>query len=157
MFTDDISVEDWDDIRKILLSSGYFYDFEVDIVYEILEESVKKGQKESGYYWIKMTEGGKLAGFSVFGPNPSSVVAWDLYWIAVDNSKRNKHFGTKLIKETEENACKYGAKSLWIETSGRDLYKPTVCFYLNNNYEQSALLKDFYDVNDDKIILKKNL
>ncbi len=152
-----ISPCDRPEFQKILSSSGYFYDFEVDVALSLADETLTNGQEKSGYYWIRLLEEGNVIGFACFGPNPSSVHSWDLYWIAIHEEYRKKHYGSVILKEVEERARSLGARILWIETSGRPLYEPTRHFYIRNGYELEASLREFYGPEDPKLVYRKEL
>jgi ribosomal protein S18 acetylase RimI-like enzyme len=155
--SNNISASDRTAFSSILESSGYFYDFEVDVALSLLDESIAKGQKESGYYWIKIIDNDKIAGFAVFGPNPCTTHSWDLYWIAIHEQMRNKHLGAFLLKAVEESIEDKMGRIIWIETSGRPLYEPTQHFYIKNGYELHASLKNYYGVDDDKLVFRKEI
>ena len=152
-----ISPEDRPALERILASSGYFYDFEIDVALSLADETFEKGEEKSGYYWIRLIEDGKVVGFANFGLNPSSVHSYDLYWIAVLEEHRKKHYGSVLLKHAEERIKALGGKIVWIETSGRSLYETTRYFYLKNNYELEATLRDFYGPGDDKLVYRKEV
>jgi len=144
-------------LEKILSSSGYFYDFEIEVALSLADETTDKSQESSGYYWVRLLENGEVTGFACFGPNPSSLHSWDLYWIAIQEEHRKKHYGTLILKSAEERIGSLGGKIVWIETSGRTLYEPTRHFYLKNGYELEATLREFYGPGDDKLIYRKVL
>jgi len=144
-------------LEKILSSSGYFYDYEVELALSLADETYEKGEEKAGYYWIRLSEDDQVIGFTCFGPNPSSVHSWDLYWIAVHEEHRKKHYGSVLLKESEERIRELGGRIVWIETSGRPLYEPTRHFYLKNGYELEATLREFYGPGDDKIVYRGEL
>ncbi len=152
-----IDKEDRADIKSILESSGYFYDFEIDIALSILDESIDKGQIDSGYYCIKIVDGEKNVGFATYGPNPYTTHSWDIYWIAIHEKMRNRHLGAFLLKAVEESIIENRGKIIWIETAGRPLYEPTRQFYVKNGYELSATLKDYYGNSDDKLVFRKEV
>jgi len=155
--TKGISVDDRKDVEKILRSTDFFYEFEVQITLGIFDETIEKGEEGSGYYWMKITDNNGLVAFANYGKNPSSVHSWDLYWLAVDNNSRNKKLGSALIKAVEDDVRKQGGKILWIETAGRPLYAPTESFYRSKGYTLAASLKDFYSMGDPKQIYSKVL
>ncbi|HPT22471.1 MAG TPA: GNAT family N-acetyltransferase [Bacteroidales bacterium] len=152
-----ITAEDKVGVEKILRSTDFFYEFEIQITLGIADETLAKGEEGSGYYWMKMTDEDGLVAFANYGQNPSSVHSWDLYWLAVDNQSRNKKLGSVLIKAVEDDVRKMGGKILWIETAGRPLYAPTESFYRRNGYILAASLKDFYSMGDPKQIYSKVL
>jgi ribosomal protein S18 acetylase RimI-like enzyme len=144
-------------LQKILSSSGYFYDFEIEVALSLADETTDKGQDSSGYHWVRLLENGEVVGFACFGPNPSSVHSWDLYWIAIQEEQRQKHYGSVILKNAEERISSMKGKIVWIETSGRPLYAPTRHFYLKNGYELEATLREFYGPGDDKLVYRKVL
>jgi len=106
---------------------------------------------------VKLIEEGEVIGFGNFGPNPSSVHSWDIYWMAIQQEHRKKHYGSALLKEIEDRIRSLGGKIAWIETSGRPLYEPTRHFYIKTAYELEATLREFYGPGDDKFIYRKVL
>jgi len=152
-----IFAEDRNAIEAILKSTGFFYEFEIVIALELADETIKKGETESGFYWMKIVDNNELVAFAMYGKNELTTHSWELYWIAVHNNSRNKKLGSKLLKAVEEDIKKIGGKILWIETSGRPLYMPTETFYKRNGYTLQASLKDFYATSDPKQIYAKTL
>jgi len=149
--------EDRKRLEEILISSGYFYDFEIRTALELADETISKGMEESGYYWFKATEGNEVLAFANYGKNDFSVHSWELYWIAVHQDFRNRKIGRVLLKAIEEKVKQAGGRILWIETSGRPLYASTEEFYKRNGYELQASLKDFYGPGDPKQIYARVL
>lgn len=144
------------ELRTILESTGFFYDFEVDTALGLVDETCSKGD-EAGYFWMKIEEDGKVVAFATYGNNPCSTHSFDLYWIAVREDARGKHYGSALLNAIEADVKERGGKILWIETAGRELYKPTQAFYLGKGYELAASLKDFYGPGDPKQVYRKEL
>ena len=124
---------------------------------DIFEETLLKGSEASGYYWCLLEEEGQLVGFANFGPNPVTLHSWDLYWLAVQENLKNSGLGTLLLTRTEETARGKGGKILWVETSGRALYQPTVAYYHRRGYTLEASLPEYYGPGDPKLIFRKNL
>lgn len=157
IITESISQVDKEPFKKLLEESGFFYQFEVQVVMELMDETIRTGENTCGYYWLKMEENGKIIGFANYGPNPCSVHSWELYWLAVDHSQKNKGLGSALLQKTEEKVKQMGGRILWIETSGRPLYQPTVAFYFQKEYSLEATLQEFYGPGDPKLIFSKKL
>ena len=153
----DLRETDQPAIRQLLDESGFFYPFETEVVMDIFEETLLKGSEASGYYWCLLEEEGQLVGFANFGPNPVTLHSWDLYWLAVQENLKNSGLGTLLLTRTEETARGKGGKILWVETSGRALYQPTVAFYHRRGYTLEASLPEYYGPGDPKLIFRKNL
>ena len=143
--------------EKILASSGFFYDFEIEVALSLADETFTHGEDKSGDYWVKLVEDGEVIGFANFGPNPSSVHSWDIYWLAIQEEYRKKRYGSLILTKTEDRIRSLGGKIAWIETSGRPLYEPTRHFYIRNGYELEATLREFYGPGDPKLVYRKEL
>lgn len=156
-FRSSISAADIENVGKILDSTGFFYDFEIKIAKEMVEETLKNGPVIGYNYLFIEDEEGRPVGFSCFGEIPLSPRRYDLYWLCVSNSLRGSGIGKQLLRATEDTVREMGGKILYIETSGRELYAPTNAFYRKKGYLLEAVLKDYYADNDDKMVYSKRL
>lgn len=152
-----LSAGDRKSIEDILLSTGFFYDFEIEIAMGLVDDTISCGTEDSGYHWLKLSDDGVLVAFANYVRNSFSVHSWDLYWIAVHKDSRHKNLGSLLLKAVEDDIRNSGGKILWLDTSGRPLYAPTENFYIKNGYTLQASLKDFYAPGDPKQIYSKIL
>lgn len=144
-------------IREILESTGFFYDYEIDIALELVEENLLKGEEKSGYIFL-IAETYKIpVGFACFGKTPCTAASFDLYWIAVHQEQKGQGIGKLMLTRVEEEIAKQGGKNIWVETSSRPLYEPTRLFYEKNGYSMVSELPDFYGENDHKNIFVKKL
>jgi len=143
-------------VREIVDSTKFFYDHEVVIAAELVEERMELGES-TGYYFVFAEVDGVTVAYSCFGPITMSQTSFDLYWIVTHNDYRGKGIGKKLLDETCRLAKLMGCSILIAETSGLPHYAPTRAFYLNTGFEQEASLKDFYAMGDDKIFYTKRL
>lgn len=143
-------------IGKILESTGFFYDYEIEIALELVEENLKKGEEKSGYIFIIAEYDEVPVGFACFGKTPCTADSFDLYWIAVLQNQKGQGIGKALLNLVEGEIAKMGGKNIWVETSSRPLYEPTRMFYINTGYKMVSELPDFYGKDDHKnIFLKK--
>jgi ribosomal protein S18 acetylase RimI-like enzyme len=143
-------------VRAIVASSGFFYDHEVEVAVELVEERLQKGLK-SGYHFLFVEQDGQPVGYSCYGEIACTEGSYDLYWIAVHNECRGQGIGKILLKKNEELIAALGGRCIWVETSAQEKYQPTRDFYVHNNYLTEAVLKDFYGPGDDKFIFVKRL
>lgn len=157
LLTKGITSGDRRKIEEILKSTDFFYDFEIKTAMDIADETLSAGSEKSGYYWMKVEDEDGFVAFANYGKNDFSTHSWDLFWIAVHSNSQNKKLGSLLLKAIEDDVREMGGKILWIETSGRPLYKPTEEFYRRNGYQLQASLKDFYGPGDPKQIYSKTL
>ncbi len=143
-------------VRQITESSGFFNSEEIGIADELICAALKCGT-QSGYHFIFTETEGKVNGFSIYGPITGTKSSFDLYWIAVLDSIRGKGIGSTLLRETEKQISHLGGRRIYVETSSQSRYKPTHYFYQKHGYIETAIIPDFYDSGDSKIIFCKIL
>ncbi|MDR1744945.1 MAG: GNAT family N-acetyltransferase [Planctomycetota bacterium] len=143
-------------VRSMAAGTGFFRQDEVDVAVELVEERLAKGH-ESGYCFYFIDLDGVPAGYVCYGSTPCTIGSFDLYWIVVARENQGKGLGLELMRMAENAARNMGGRNMYVETSGKELYRPTRAFYEKAGYVQAALLPDFYDVGDDKIIYQKAL
>jgi len=153
-FRENIKMEDPENIREIVSSTGFFSDDEVKIAVELAEERISKGES-SGYNFLFLDVNGKTVGYSCFGPIPATKFSYDLYWIAVHKDYQNYGLGKLILTQSEKAIANLGGKRIYVETSGRDQYISTRKFYLACNYREEAILEDFYSPGDAKYLYLK--
>ncbi|MBK7980138.1 MAG: GNAT family N-acetyltransferase [Ignavibacteriae bacterium] len=151
---ENIKPEDPENIKKIVSSTGFFNDEEVDIAVELAEERLSKGL-ESGYHFLFLEIDDKTVGYSCFGPIPATKFSYDLYWIAVHKENQNLGLGKILLNESEIAISKLGGNRIYVETSGREQYISTRKFYIACDYKEEAVLEDFYAPGDAKYLYLK--
>jgi GNAT superfamily N-acetyltransferase len=148
--------KDIERIREIVVSTKFFYDHEVEVAVELIQERLSKGES-TGYFFVFAEVDRITAAYSCYGPIPMTRSSFDLYWIVTHNDYRGKGIGKQLLAETYKHARQMGATLIIAETSGLEHYAPTRSFYDNNHFTLEARLRDFYDKGDDKYIYFKKL
>ena len=143
-------------VIEIVESTKFFYDHEIEVAAELVTERLSHGES-TGYYFVFAEIDGVTAAYSCYGPITMSKTSFDLYWIATHNDYRGKGIGKKLLEETCKQAKAMGCSIIIAETSGLEHYSPTRAFYINNNFDLEASLKDFYDIGDDKLFYTKKI
>jgi ribosomal protein S18 acetylase RimI-like enzyme len=148
--------EDIEHVRNIVVSTGFFYDFEVPVAVELVADGVAEGAK-SGYYFIFVEVEGKTVAYSCYGHIAGTDAGFDLYWIATHNDMRGSGIGKILLEETHKKAKEMGARYIIAETSSLEKYLPTRLFYEKNGYTKDAFIADYYQPGDGKVIYVKRL
>ncbi len=143
-------------VRHIVSGTGYFTAAEVDVAVELIDERLAKGIS-SGYEFVFAQQDGQTVGYTCYGPIACTVGSYDLYWIAVDRVAQRQGIGRLLVAETERLVCQAQGRNIYVETSGRPAYASTRSFYHRLGYQQAAVLPDFYDVGDSKIVYQKQV
>ena len=144
-------------ILEILIATNRFTDEEVRCAIELVDQSF--ADPEKGDYIIHVLEQpeGALHGYTCYGPTPLTEGVFDLYWIAVDPKQQGKGYGQFLLRFVESEILAKNGRMLLIETSSKDSYGPTLRFYTQSGYEEVCRIKDFYRVEDDKLVYCKRL
>jgi len=143
-------------VTQILKSTGFFKPHEIDVAIELLEIRMKDGES-CGYQFCFLELEGKTVAYGCYGEIPCTIGNWDLYWLAVDNDFRGRGLGRMLLEKIESDIKSHSGRGIYIETSNKEQYKPTIAFYQNSNYQQIVVFKDFYDINDNKAVFYKKL
>jgi len=143
-------------VDDIVRSTGFFREDEIMIAVDLVQERLYKGL-ESGYEFIFFEVGKKTVAYTCYGLIPCSLISYDMYWIVTHQDYRGQGIGKMLMAEAETHIAKAGGKTVYVETSSKEMYKPTCAFYLSNKYVLKAQFEDFYDVGDDKLVYIKKL
>lgn len=144
-------------VKEILEATGFFYDYEVNIAVELVEENLEKGEEASGYSFIMVELEHNPVAFACYGKTPCTADSFDLYWIAVHQSHKGLGIGKQLMHLVEQNIALSSGKNIWIETSSRELYEPTRQFYIKLGCDIVAELPNFYGENDHKVVFLKRV
>jgi GNAT superfamily N-acetyltransferase len=147
---------DIETVRAIVSSSGFFSESEIGVAAELVEERLSKGLS-SGYHFLFAEDGERMLGYACYGPIPCTAASWDLYWIAVQPDLRGLGMGRRILERVEKEIRKMAGKRVYVDTSSRELYRPTLAFYAHCGYRQEAVLRDFYAPGDDKVLFVKVL
>jgi ribosomal protein S18 acetylase RimI-like enzyme len=149
-------IEDVQRVREIVASTEFFYDFEIDVAAELVEERLSQGVS-SGYHFVFAEVDGVTAAYACYGQIEMTKSSFDLYWIATHADFRGKGIGKKLLEETYRQAKDLGCTMIIAETSGRDQYSPTRAFYDSAGFTLEATIADYYDKGDDLLMYVKRL
>lgn len=148
--------EDRERIHRILVGVAIFTDDEVRIAAELVDDSFAHPDK--GDYIVHVVEDqGGIQGYACWGPTPLTDGVYDLYWIAVDPKHQGHGFGRVLLSFVENEIKRQRGRMLLIETSSKETYGATLRFYQSSGYEEISRIKDFYRIEDDKIVFCKRL
>lgn len=155
-FREEVKPEDRQAVGRLARATRFFSEEEIGIAVELVDERLAKGDA-SGYFFLFAEEGGRLVGYTCFGPIPGTLHSFDLYWIAVDPGEQGRGLGRKLMAMSEGIIANRGGLQVYADTSSRPQYEPTRSFYLSCGFAQEAFLADFYAPGDGKVIFFKPL
>jgi ribosomal protein S18 acetylase RimI-like enzyme len=148
-----VEQRDRDRIHDILVATARFTEEEVRCAIELVDSALEHPEK--GDYHVHVLDapdsGPKrmVQGYVCFGATPLTDGVFDLYWIAVDPNQQGQGFGQLLLRQR--------GRMLLIETSSKESYGPTLRFYQRSGYDEISRIKDFYRIEDDKVVFCKKL
>lgn len=154
VFRDEVTSEDCEHVRRIVSSSGFFSPDEILVAVELVQEYLAKGHR-SGYHFLLAEHEGRPVGYACFGPIACTRASYDLYWIAVANEWRGSRIGGELLERSLVIMKGLGGFRVYVETSSRAQYGVTRLFYRDHGFEEEAVLRDFYDQGDHKVIFSR--
>ena len=148
-------------ILEILAATGRFTRQEIGWAMELVDLACsRQARREYEAHVLEEPSSGpqrSVQGYVLLGPTPMSEGVFDLYWIAVDPARQAQGFGRVLLRFVENEVRRQGGRMLLIETSSKRSYEPTVRFYRRAGYQEISRIKDFYRIEDDKVVFAKTL
>jgi len=156
-----VEARDRERIHQILVATNRFTEEEVRCADELVESAVEHPEK--GDYIVHVLEepdsgpNKAVQGYVCYGATPLTEGVFDLYWIAVDPRTQGLGFGQLLLRFVENEVRRQRGRMLLIETSSKESYGPTLRFYERSGYDEISRIKDFYRIEDDKVIFCKKL
>lgn len=147
--------EDKPEIIEILKQSNVFTEEEVLVAIELMDACINNPQQQDYDIYSAVSVDGQILGYYCIGPTALTRGTFDLYWIAVKPGIHRKGIGGLLIRHCEELVKSLGGRLIVAETSSQPHYETTRRFYLHQNYQEVAKIKDYYKVGDDLVIYGK--
>lgn len=138
-------------VKEMAESTGFFYDFEIPVAVELVEDALRDGE-QSSYKFLFGEVNGKPVAYTCYGHIMGTEAGYDLYWIITHNDYRGKGIGKIILGKTHDLIKDLGGKYVVAETSSLEKYTPTRKFYLNFGYKLEAEIKHYYKDGDGKVI-----
>ena len=108
-------------------------------------------------FWLVHDDGGRPAAIAYCAPERMTIGTWNLLLIAIHPDSQGQGIGKALMHHVETLLVARGERVLLVETSGTAEFERTRGFYTYIGYEREALIRDYYDAGDDKIVFRKAL
>jgi ribosomal protein S18 acetylase RimI-like enzyme len=155
-YRDHITMDDWPAIRALVLKTGVFSEREVEVVRELMDDTVNRPTWGNYRFWIAEAEG-EIAGFTCVSPIHVTPDRYEIYWMAVDPAFHGLGCASQLVELTTNCLRKLGAQKLYVETSTRDVYEAARKFYRAAGFVLEATLPDYYADGDGKAVFAKRI
>jgi GNAT superfamily N-acetyltransferase len=112
---------------------------------------------ESEAIWLSCHVDGVAVGLCFVEPEELTDGTWNMLALAVLPELQGKKVGTALVNAVEELLKSKGQRILIVDTSSKDEFRLTRQFYIKNQYEEEAKIRDFWAAGDDKVTYRKAL
>ncbi len=143
---------DIDALKAVLDSSELFPS-------EMLDDMINDylTNPESTDIWFTTIRDNQPISIGYCAPEKMTDGTYNLYAIAVTKELQGKGIGSNMMTYIENLLREKGHRILIVETSGKAEFKNTRQFYLNCDYVQQAVIPEFYEAGDDKVVFWKKL
>jgi GNAT superfamily N-acetyltransferase len=145
-----------EDLVAMAEGTGVFKPIEIEALRDLLTYHRDEGHAV-GHQAVTLERDGVPVGFAYFAPTVMTDSTWHLYWIFVSKTVQARGLGAELLKFVETEIRSADGRMLLIETSSLPMYEQTRKFYLKQQYEQEAMIRDFYSAGDHQVIFRKLL
>ena len=140
------------EIKIVLDSSGLFPSYLVD---DMMGDYLNN--EKSTDIWFTATDQGKPISIGYCAPEKFTEGTYNLYAIAVRKDKQGDGIGKVMMEYLENELRGIGGRVLIVETSGTPAFGLTREFYIKCNYTKQAVIPEFYEKGDDKVVFWKKL
>lgn len=147
-----VTKEDLSGLKEVLDSSGLFPSEYLD---DMIADYFTNPTTEA--IWFTSITHGRPSAIGYCAPEKFTDGTYNLYAIAVRKELQGKGIGQKMMKFIEDLLKANNKRVLIIETSSDDHYKLTRKFYKDLDYRQEAVIRDFWNEGEDKVIFLKKL
>ena len=113
--------------------------------------------KDTPDIWFTYIDNNRPIALGYCAPEKLTNGTYNLYAIAVRKELQGQGIGYKMMNFIEKVLADNGNRILIVETSSVDQYKLTRNFYNKLGYRQEAVIKDFWNDGEDKVIFLKKL
>lgn len=140
------------ELKKVLDSSELFPSHLLD---DMISDYLSN--ENSTDIWFTTIDQGKPISIGYCAPERLTEGTYNLYAIAVHKSQQGNGIGKKMMEYIENELRTNGNRILIVETSGKTEFELTREFYIKCDYKKQAVIPEFYEKSDDKIVFWKKL
>lgn len=147
-----VKQEDLDGLKHVLDTSGLFPSEYLD---DMISDYFANPDTEA--IWFTYITHGKPAAIGYCAPEKLTNGTYNLYAIAVDKMLQGRGIGRKMMNFIEQLLKESSKRVLIVETSSDDQYQLTRKFYHKLNYKEEAVIRDFWNEGEHKVVFLKKL
>ena len=105
----------------------------------------------------RFLDGVDVVAVAYTAPERMTAGTWNALLLAVHPDRHGQGIGAALMARVEALLAARGERVLLVETSGTADFERTRRFYEHIGYEREALIREYYDAGDDKVVFRKAL
>ncbi len=147
-----VQINDLTGLKEVLDSSELFAS-------EYLDDMISDyfNNSDSDDIWFTYIDNDRPIAIGYCAPEKLTNGTYNLYAIAVRKELQGQGIGKKMMNFIEKLLSDSGKRILIVETSSLDQYALTREFYDKLGYRREAVIKDFWNDGEDKVIFWKKL
>ena len=147
-----VQIKDLTGLKEVLDSSELFAS-------EYLDDMISDyfNNSDSDDIWFTYIDNDRPIAIGYCAPEKLTNGTYNLYAIALRKELQGQGIGKKMMNFIEKLLSDSGKRILIVETSGLDQYALTREFYDKLGYRREAVIKDFWNDGEDKVIFWKKL
>lgn len=139
-------------LRKVIDSSELFPS---SMLEEMMADYLQNDSSADN--WLTYEKGGQAIAIAYCAPEKMTEGTYNLYLIAVHNSQQGNGIGRQLMRYIESMLRQQHHRILIVETSGLPEFEQTRSFYDKLGYTREAVIREFYQEGEDKVVFWKKL
>jgi ribosomal protein S18 acetylase RimI-like enzyme len=140
------------ELKKVLDYSELFPSYLLD---DMINDYLNN--ESSTDFWFTTIENEKPVSIGYCAPERLTEGTYNLYAIAVNKSLQGNGIGKQMMEYIESHLRNSGNRILIVETSGKPEFELTREFYIKCQYIKQAVIPEFYEKGDDKVVFWKKL
>ena len=147
-----VQINDLTGLKEVLDSSELFAS-------EYLDDMISDyfNNSDSDDIWFTYIDNDRPIAIGYCAPEKLTNGTYNLYAIALRKELQGQGIGKKMMNFIEKLLSDSGKRILIVETSSLDQYALTREFYDKLGYRREAVIKDFWNDGEDKVIFWKKL
>jgi len=144
--------QDLKHLKAVIDSTGLFPS-------ELLDDMTNDffNNKNTTDIWLTKEVDGKPEAVVYCAPERMTNGTFNLYLIAINKNLQGKGIGSEMMSYVENFLKENGQRILLVETSGLPEFELTRKFYDKLCYKREAVIREFYQEGEDKVVFWKKL
>jgi len=126
---------------------------------EMLEDMTSDyfNNPETQDIWFTALENDKPISIGYAAPEQLTDGTYNLYALGVRSDIQSKGIGKQMMDFVEKELQQNGARILIVDTSSTEAFQKSRQFYENLGFTREAVIRDFWEEGDDKVVYRKKL